>query len=150
VIVDSGDGLLSVLDDFSSYQWYVDGVAIIGATGPTYQAEQAGNYEVYAFAEQGCYSLSDIFDYTPVAVSLAEMDELSTMVVYPNPAQDHIMIKGLGNAPFSYTIRTIEGRILDTGWVSSARVDVSGLASGVYILEVYENVVLFREQLLIE
>jgi hypothetical protein len=150
IIMETGDGLLSVMDDFNSYQWMFNGEAIQGAISSSYQASEAGNYQAWGFGEQGCYSLSDVFEYNPVMVGLLEQDEASRITLYPNPAQDHIWIKGLGNAPFSYTIRTSDGRSLNSSWVSSQPIDLTSLTSGVYVVEVLINEVLFREKLLKE
>ncbi len=40
----------------TSYQWYLNGVAIIGATGPIDQATQSGMYTVTATDNNGCMS----------------------------------------------------------------------------------------------
>jgi GH24 family phage-related lysozyme (muramidase) len=45
--------VLSVPDDFASYQWYVDGEAIAGATNPTYTVETKGDFHVEITAYSG-------------------------------------------------------------------------------------------------
>jgi|GEM_PF-1196158 len=43
---------------FSSYQWYLSGVPITGATGPTYDATVAGSYTLQVVDVNGCPSSS--------------------------------------------------------------------------------------------
>ena len=52
--------------------------------------------------------------------------------LYPNPAKDILQISG--NAPNSYTIYGIDGRLLLKGKYSSNGIEVSTLSSGQYIL----------------
>src|SRR5690606_29985694 len=46
-------------DNYNSYQWYRNGVAIPGATGKTYSYTIGGNYQVMVTNSSGCENHSD-------------------------------------------------------------------------------------------
>lgn len=76
---DGGEVVLSAdAVDGASYQWWVDGVAIDGATGMTYTATTGGNYSVVLANAPGCETPGDTLAVT----------------VHPTPAQPVISQHG--------------------------------------------------------
>jgi len=53
-ICEGGDKLLVCSGNASSYQWYLDGTAILGATAPTYLATLPGFYTISLVSDFGC------------------------------------------------------------------------------------------------
>ena len=72
---------LSVSSDFLSYQWYVDGEAIDGATTSSYVASESGDYTVVVTNSLGCSVTSDELSITQTiveAVSSVEVYNLTS------------------------------------------------------------------------
>ena len=73
---------------FTSYQWYLNGVAIPGAITASYLTTANGLYEVTATDSNGCSETSLPVNIT---TSLAEIRGENTLI-YPNPAEDFIVV----------------------------------------------------------
>lgn len=67
-----------------------------------------------------------------------EKEEDSKLSLYPNPAEDRVQLELSGNKnPRDYTLRDGTGRILREGAIEERTdLDVSGMAAGVYFVEV--------------
>lgn len=123
-------------------QWFKDGVALIGQTGPTLEITETGIYSVQVI-EDGC--LSEMSEPLPVVVTGLDgsMRKLS-MRVSPNPAETSIVVSLPGTSAISeasLSIKDITGRsVLDRKFHSEEiRVDISLLTSGCYILGLTTN-----------
>lgn len=103
------DGYTLTATAASSYQWYLDGDPINGATDQTYSATASGDYTVIVFNEFGCPSVSSDAQ-TVVGSSIDNIDELSVNI-YPNPMQ-------------AYT--KINYNLLKTGEINISVIDASG------------------------
>ncbi len=75
-----------------TYQWYLNGQAIDGATGQTYIALVSGSYTVAVTSAAGCTGLS-----TPVAVTMAvsgiENLQHNFFSVFPNPTTGEFVVQ---------------------------------------------------------
>ena len=78
--------------------------------------------------------------------AISEIKEQSTMV-YPNPAKNEIIIKGDQNA--EVTILSLDGRILKSV-KNVARINVSDIANGSYLITVKEGNTTSTEKLMIQ
>ena len=58
--------------------------------------------------------------------------------VGPNPVRNELRVYGTGSRA-QYTLRNTDGRSLATGTLQNGTLDVSRLAPGIYLLEVYEK-----------
>jgi hypothetical protein len=120
-----------------SFQWYLDGILIPGATDPYYIVTQNGNYTVMITDANGCTNISAAFAYNSVGIQ-----ELSIagFHIYPNPVSgsdlnltwdkiktiDAVSIENmLGQRVAFYT--NLSGELKLT-------INVSSLAPGVYNL----------------
>ncbi len=84
-----GNGLVCT-NQFVTWQWYVNGQPIIGATGPAYTPETPGNYYVLVTDEYGCTGTSVTIDqWMPDGIY---EDEIGVSHVFPNPTSDKIRI----------------------------------------------------------
>jgi hypothetical protein len=72
-----------------SYQWYLDGSAISGATSSTYNATLPGTYELEVY--NGCYAVSNQVVVT-VAAGISENTSGAMINVYPNPTDGLLII----------------------------------------------------------
>ncbi len=121
----------------TTYQWYLNGVLINGATSVNYTPAVSGVYVVRITDANGCvYRYSAGYKYVkPNAVG--DIDLSSQVTVYPNPAQDNLYIKdanSLGNE-FTVSIADNMGNVVYKT-ANSKTLDVSSLANGLYILQV--------------
>ncbi|GAC1378606.1 MAG: hypothetical protein NVSMB30_26560 [Hymenobacter sp.] len=124
-------------------QWYRNGVAIAGATGPTYviaSGDPSGSYAVVVTGPTGCASQPSV----PTIVT-ASLDSLpgTALQVYPNPTHDGLLTLTLTGYPKVTTLTVLNalGQVvlsprLDTtvGGTMSLPLDLSPLAQGVYTL----------------
>lgn len=74
-----------------SYQWYLDGVAIPGATGSSYTATSNGVYTVEISDEIGCTTISDQFSFTSLGNGYLHKED-NSVLIYPNPSEGHLTI----------------------------------------------------------
>jgi len=72
-------------DTFDSYQWYRDGVLIVGETNQTLNLSQAGIYSVVVFNANGCSTESDGFAFGVTGIDEVLLKEFN---IYPNPTTD--------------------------------------------------------------
>ena len=81
-----------------------------------------------------------MYETTVVANTLSTNDTAKNELgatIYPNPAQNELNIKGSQidfNSDVKYQISDIRGRVIKKGVLSNRKVDVSGLNSGIYII----------------
>jgi hypothetical protein len=101
VIQQNGTTLsVSNVEPEASYQWYLNGTAIAGATSQMYDAIESGAYQVTAV--NGCLSTSSTFN---AIVSGLQESAQHSMRIYPNPAE--------GMFTISYAAGTEQIQVLD-------------------------------------
>ena len=117
----------------SGYQWYLNGDPIAGATQQEWTPVVNGNYSVVITDANGCHSQSLPVYFGTVGVADAAALGLR---LYPQPASEEVVVAGLRE--------TTPARLLDaagrTAWQgtlprNAARIDLRGLPSGRYVLE---------------
>ncbi|MDC1395124.1 M36 family metallopeptidase, partial [Bacteroidia bacterium] len=73
-------------------------------------------------------------------VSISEFDEMSKVQIYPNPAEEYITIQVLGSSDFSYSVTTIDGKLIKNGRSGNQiRIPVKGYSKGLYLISVTQN-----------
>lgn len=87
-VIEEEDGVLTVDVTGESYQWYLDGVAIDGATDQSITPTTSGDYSV-TVTNGVCESTSDEFLFE--VLSLNE-NAVTGMNLYPNPANDEVSL----------------------------------------------------------
>lgn len=113
-------------------QWYVGGTIITNATNQTYTPTANGSYTV----ENNCGTSA------PYVVNSAGIGEsaLSSINVYPNPAESSISIDGLNGTNFdAVMIVNLNGTIVkEVSSISTSNqtIDISDLENGVYFVRV--------------
>ncbi len=136
-------GFLLTSSAATGNQWYVNGVAIPGATGQVYTAVLAtGTYTVVVTSATGCASLPS----APRVVTLLATKSgtaAEALQVFPNPAQGTatVLVPALGNAA-TLTLLNPLGQVVQTQTLAPSAapsrlvLDVQALATGVYLLRV--------------
>ncbi|MCB0769943.1 MAG: PKD domain-containing protein [Flavobacteriales bacterium] len=117
----------------TSYQWYLDGEEIPGATEQTLVPAMNGDYSMLATDANGCTAESEPFYFGSVG-----MQEASDggMRVYPQPAKGVLYLAGARvGAP--YRLLDAQGRVVLQGMfqTTTATVDIRELAPGMHVLE---------------
>ncbi len=138
-VISQNGGILTLTESYDEYQWYLDGNAINGATGDTYNAVQNGDYHVVVSDEWGCEGTA-----TSVSVIVDQINEqlAQQFVAYPNPATSVL------NIEFNKIDKTNTLKIIDlTGNVvyqtstnlPKIGIDVSAFSAGIYFVQVSNN-----------
>lgn len=117
----------------ASYQWYVNGTLIAGATNQTLTPTLDGIYVVRTTDSNGCvYVYSPSFHFT-LATSLKNQAESNQKIIYPNPSSGLINVQNNGTALYNISVNDVYGkRVYDATIYNSA--DLSFLSDGVYFI----------------
>lgn len=138
----------------SSYNWLLNN-ASQGTGTSSFTATQSGTYRVIAITAQSC--ASDTSAGLPFTVTgLALEKPLAGLELYPNPAQDHVLLSmtesGLGNLKLQ--LHDANGRlVLSRDWLPAMEaqllLSLRELRSGMYMLTVSSGDKLSRYKLMI-
>ena len=115
-------------------QWYLEGMAISGATSQTHRVQAAGQYTVKV-TQGGCEATSAAYNF--VATRINEPGTWNgDVVVYPTPVSTTLHIKNNGNRKLQLQLFDGFGRKVYEGQLTSTSgtIDVQQLAAGVYQL----------------
>lgn len=134
VVTFNGTNGLSV-NATTGIQWYLDGVAIAGATTPSITATGSGTYSVVV--SNGACSASSNEVQVIIGVEELQTEGLS-VVVYPNPATDFIQVQVGKAGNFQYAIYNSVGALVEqsNALADLQRIDISGYPQGLYTLRI--------------
>ncbi|MGK0389785.1 MAG: hypothetical protein ACI94Y_002530 [Maribacter sp.] len=137
------DDLTVSNDNGYDIQWYLDGVAIDGATDATYTIIGSGDYSATYIDANGCMSTSD--EVTAIFSSIENtISEANVSALYPNPTNKAVylsmeflstqdvelnIIDALGRTVFQENHNTQSGEQI-------YQIDLSKLDSGLYFVQV--------------
>ncbi len=132
--------VLGTTVQYSRYQWYLNGVAIPGATEAQYELKENGNYTVVVQDENGCWDTSAVYpvsNYNGIAGTFVSEGAIR---VYPNPVQDVVTVAAEPNLNITeLAVVSITGtRLLTLKGKSGNRqkLNISHLPAGIYLLHV--------------
>lgn len=119
-----------------SYQWFLNGNAIPGATSPVYIATQSGSYTLRITDANGCSSTS-----TPVNITKTNISELleKEVSIYPNPSSGNRLFIKLPPAlyPARLTMYDDRGSLVREAPLLSGESDIDfDVARGVYFVRI--------------
>lgn len=125
----SANGNILSTQAFDSYQWMLEANDIQGANTQTYTAIQNGNYTVWVSDDNGCEAVSGVYNVTGIGV----MDIATAAIkVYPNPAEDVLVVEMPAIDLTKLIITDMEGRVLMEQYVSGKQqLDISNLPAGI-------------------
>lgn len=121
----------------TTYQWYVDGVLIAGATSQSYTAIASGAYVVRVTDANGCwYSYSLLFDHTLIT-DITSFDLAHNLNVFPNPTDGIVNLSGdiLVDGNFTVEMYDVAGRLVFTS-TNEKVLDLSSFVNGMYVLNI--------------
>lgn len=123
-----------------SYQWFLNGNPIPGATQQTYTPTQNGNYTVQITDANGCTATSAPFNYTTTSFSTNLTEHTEHLVIYPNPTQgDVLYVNSLNNNNLKFQIVDLQGRILQAGLVNNDIIKLEDIVEGIYIIKLFKK-----------
>ena len=124
----------------TSYQWYLNGNPISGATTQVWTATTSGNYSVEITDANGCTTTS-----TPgfvIATGIASISGSIDFSIYPNPAKSGVTINiPSTSSDGTVSLKDILGHTLSNVPVTSSKifVDLTAYVDGVYFVEVSQE-----------
>ena len=129
----ANDELIST--ESASYQWYLNGDAISGASDQTYIPLVSGSYTVMTINEYGCAGISEPFEYFATGVVAFS----NNMFYISSSSQEKVSITF--HQPFTGTITLydLSGRALmekNTDNKIHINLDVSQLLAGIFFIEI--------------
>ena len=135
------DGQILTSDDqWTTYQWFMDGNILDGETNQTYAPTATGEYHCVITNEFGCESVSN---YIQVLIEgLGNIEGLSTFSLFPNPVEDILNIEISTTERLNFDIKIIHanGQVIENSKVETygqqnISFDLNELASGVYMIK---------------
>lgn len=138
----------------TSYQWYLDNQPIVGAVDSFFVPVTTGNYQVLVTYANGCSRISDILAVL-VGISEAEL-LLRSVSLYPNPSAGIVQLSSDQpiREPLDVRVTDIYGREMLTAsyrnLVRVRKLDLSGLAGGLYLVELRTSVAQATHKVVLE
>jgi len=132
VITASGDTLFAT-QGFATYEWYLDGLLISGASGDSYITTSNGSYAVTVTDSNGCSSSS-----VPFVLNTGLYEMMSMQLnLFPNPTTGNLFVE-TGVAPYYLTVYNIQGQgvyQLQGDASVGKTIDLTNLAPGCYSIK---------------
>lgn len=149
VTINDNGGLLTPSSSFSSYQWYKNDSAIVGATQATYSPVDSGNYYVVVTNANGCSSVSNTIRYDITLSGIEQIGNNQSFKVYPNPAQTEITIESASVGKIQ--IFDMNGKLLSTTDVIHRKaINIADFAKGIYFIELKTSVGSTQQKLVVK
>jgi len=139
-VIKETNKILSTTTTYASYQWYLDGKPINGATNQTYNPTKNGDYTVVVSTEPSCDASSDIYLFKIDGIAEALLD--ATVNVYPNPANETLFVEVpmSTNNEIKLFVYSVIGKLIYQETYSNSgqahSVNLGGIdANGIYFLQ---------------
>ena len=121
-------------------QWFLNGVAINGATGATHRVQASGLYTVQV-TQNGCSVLSAAYNFVATAVGTPD-NWNGEVITYPNPVFQTLYVKN--NTGHKLQVQLFDGlgrKVYENQFAGTeGHIPVTGLANGTYRLVITDLV----------
>lgn len=146
----SFDDTLQAMPPAISYQWYFNGTIIPGAFNQQLVATQTGAYTVVTQDSSGCgFDTSLVYNFVlkPNTIGIEELDGVSDLSLYPNPAKNEFFIEATlsNSAKVELNFTDMVGRTvvkpttLEGFGTVVKTVDLTELSKGMYFVTLKVN-----------
>lgn len=136
ILPDAQDTSLVAQPAGASYQWFLNGVLIPGATEQHLKPSVSGSYTVTIVYAGGCTSTS--FAVQVVISATDQTGQTDKVFLYPVPASDQLHIRGIEGA-FHYTLTDLRGNVADQNQATKPVLDLSRIQPGLYVLTLVQG-----------
>jgi hypothetical protein len=119
----------------TTYQWYMNGQQIAGATAQTYTPTQDGIYLVRITDANGCvYEYSAGYNFT-LSSGINQSASLLNVKIYPNPSTGRVYVEDGKNAAYTIQAYDAVGKLVAAA-NNAASIDLSDMDNGIYQLKI--------------
>jgi hypothetical protein len=136
----------------STYQWYLNGTSIIGATSQNYNTAQNGNYTVVVTNSSECTGTSAVYNYIYLSISNLLVED--RVNIFPNPSLNGIFSLSVNCGLVGGHLKIFDAlsRQVSEQEISSTNfnINLSGLCKGVYLAKIEGNKAGILRRLIIE
>jgi hypothetical protein len=115
------------------YQWFLNGVAIAGATSQFYAPTENGVYSVTVSNENGCTSASEPYEWLITSVL---KNTKSNLIIFPNPSQNSLTVSWVLEKISSVEIYDLLGNLVKIETENFSKIDISTISSGNYFVKI--------------
>lgn len=130
---------------YTAYQWYLNGVAIPGATNQYYNFLVNGNYYVQVFNALGCSTSSTVTVINNVGIN--ENSNAISLDVYPNPTTNDLTLAFnlTRSSDVKIKLMSIAGQLIYSDELSQftggykKQINLHGNSAGIYFLQIITN-----------
>ena len=132
----------------ASYRWYINNAFQVSGSGSLTFTPSSINdgdevrFEVSHSSLSACHTGSTLISETiTLDCSTLSVDEfsLNSIKLYPNPANNTVYIKGLNETANIKVYSSFGNEVLSLESISNNKLDISTLASGMYIVKISTN-----------
>ena len=136
----------------SSYQWYLNGTVINGATGQTYVTQTSGDYKVEVTNAGNCSGTSASLHYT--WLSITNINQNVSVNLYPNPTATGQFRLSIGDCLTGGNLAVFDalGRNVMSLKLTSLNtdLDLQAFSKGIYMLRIAKNDNTIQRKLIFE
>lgn len=119
-----------------TYQWYLDGSPIQGATDSSYVAVETGDYTVEITDANGCTSVSEVLPVITIGVSKLVSEDIQ---IYPNPSKNifNVVLPNTGEGVQVLVYNSIGELILSNQTSDNSLIlNATNWANGIYSIQI--------------
>jgi hypothetical protein len=128
-----GGGKLYTGNGYLNYQWFLNGIGVLGAVSSVFTPAENGKYRVTVTDKSGCTGMS-----TEIVIASLGINEVNKtdINIFPNPARSVVHIES--PVAVKALITGLEGKtVLETA--NATDINISSLPNGLYLIMLYDE-----------